>query len=261
MARNCAKKPHQNSTSTRLRKQSSSRPAKVRTSARLATRPRSASPPPACGHLEQTAHLPTKPTAAPAAPQAQPPANPRKPRLTVKSPARHKAAPPIFTAHKAPRPAKSPRPSRSTSPTQPPQPRERPLTPHSASAANQPPPNSQSPCAALPTATPPNLLATAQPTTFTTSKSFALAASAFSFRLQRASSSAPCPTSASAARRVFPEALLATHLCPKPSPVAHGEAVSAARGVRPCCHPTWWLIHLTASLGFQIPPIQSSRLL
>jgi len=50
-------------------KTTTSQPAKVHTSARLATQPRSASPLPACDHLEQSARVPIKPATAPPAPQ------------------------------------------------------------------------------------------------------------------------------------------------------------------------------------------------
>jgi len=121
-----------------------SQPAKVHTSARLATRPRLASPVLACDHTKRSAHLPAKPTTAQPAPQALPTANPPKPRLASKHHGRKKPRPPFSTANKAPRPASATRPNGSTAPPQLPQPQERPLTPHRASAANQPPLNFQS---------------------------------------------------------------------------------------------------------------------
>ncbi len=62
-------------------KTTTSQPAKVHTTERLATQPRPSSPLLACGHTKQSTRLPAKPAAAPAAPQALPNANPRKPRL------------------------------------------------------------------------------------------------------------------------------------------------------------------------------------
>ena len=84
------------------------------------------------------------------------------------------------------------------------------------------------------------MLATAQPATFATSKPFSLTAST-PFRLQCASSSPPCPTIASAARRCRPTNTAGNATSPDQSPRrAHSEAVSAARRVgrspTPCSH-------------------------
>ena len=210
MARNCGEKPYQNSTSIRLRKQALCRPAKVHTSARLATRPRSASPLLACSHLEQSARVPAKPTTAQPAPQTLTNRKPAKAPLGLQEPRQRNTAPPISppTTHHAL--------SQSLGQTaQPPQRRRFSRgkgRAHLAASLPRTRPAQFSKCATPATSTPPNSLATAQPATFAAPKSFGLAASAFSFRSQRASSSAPRPTIASAARRVFPEALLATLL-------------------------------------------------
>ncbi len=69
---------------------------------------------------------------------------------------------------------------------------------------------------------------------FAVPKLLALATSAFSFRLQRASFLCPCPTIASAARRRRPTTTAGDATSPdQPPRLAHGVAVSAARTVRP----------------------------
>ena len=218
LANNCGEKPHQHFTNTRLRKQALCRPAKVHTPERLATRPRSASPPPTCAHTKQSARAPAKPTTAQPAPQALPTANPPKPRLASKHHGRKKPRRPFSppTKHLA-----LPKPLGQTA--QPPQRRRFSRgkgRAHLAASLPRTRPAQFSKCATPATSTPPNSLATAQPATFAAPKSFGLAASAFSFRSQRASSSAPRPTRASAARRVFPKALLATLRRPKTAYVA-----------------------------------------
>ena len=232
LARNCGKKPHQNPTSARLKKQPllsllkftpqcGSQLARSRPHHRplAATRSNRLARPQSPPSLHQRHRL-------------WPTANLHKPRLALKSPARHKTAPPIFTAYRAPRPAPAPQPSGSTTPPQPPQPRERSLTPHSAPYTNQPPPNFQSPCAALPTATPPNLPATAQPAAFTSSKSCVLATSASSFRLLCASSSAPAQRWRQRHGVFTQKHCWRRYSAFKPPTLPHGVAVSAARGVR-----------------------------
>ena len=125
-------------------KTSTSQSAKVHTLARLATRPRSASPLLACGRSEQSARSPQKPATAQPAPRTLADRKPTKTPLGLKPPLPQEAAPPSFTADKDPCPAKASQPSDSTAPPQAPQPQEQPLTPHRASAASQPLPDFQS---------------------------------------------------------------------------------------------------------------------
>ena len=106
LASNCAEKPHQHSTSTRLRKQALCRPVKVHTTERLATQPLSASPLPTCSHLKQSARAPQKPTTAPPAPQTLANRKPAQTPLDLKPPRPQEAAPPFFTANRAPCTAK-----------------------------------------------------------------------------------------------------------------------------------------------------------
>ena len=120
-------------------------PAKVTNTKRLATRPRPASPPLACGHAKQSARSSQKLAAAQPAPWSLAERKPTKAPLGLQAPRPQEAAPPIFTAHKAPRPAKAPQPSRSTVLPQPPQPRERPRSPYSTFSADQTLPDFQSP--------------------------------------------------------------------------------------------------------------------
>ena len=204
----CGEKPYQNSTSTRLRKQALYRPVKVHATERLATRPRSASPLLACGRSEQSARSPQKPATAQPAPRTLADRKPTKTPLGLKPPLPQEAAPPSFTADKDPCPAKASQPSDSTAPPQAPQPQEQPLTPHRASAA-KPPPDFQSPLRfqlprrqtyprqlSRPLSLPQNHLASPLPLPL--------------FTFSALPPTTLRPTIASAARRVFPEALLAT---------------------------------------------------
>ena len=140
-------------------KTTTSQPAKVHTTERLATQPRPSSPLLACGHWEQASRLPTNPTTAPPAPQTLADRKLAKAPLGLQEPHENKAAPPFFTANKAPRPASATRPSRSTAPAQP-------LQPQGRAALTSPRPSHNPALArfskslALPTATPPNSLAT-----------------------------------------------------------------------------------------------------
>ena len=204
----CGEKPYQNSTSTRLRKQALCRPAKVHTSARLATRPRLASALPACGHLEQPARPPTKPITAQPAPQTLADRKLAKAPLGLQEPRQRNAAPPFFTANKAPCPDPAPGPNGLTAPPQPPQPQERPLTPHSAPATTQHPPDFQSSSLFRLRRRPTRLRRFSQ--RFHQPK--IIRPRCFRFLFSPSARFLPCPTITSAARRVFPEALLATLL-------------------------------------------------
>ena len=167
LANNCGEKPYQNSTSTRFRKQAVRRPAKVHTTERLATRPRLASPLPACSQsppLLSQHHSLFRP---------QTRANPAWPQTTTA--ARSRAA--LFHRQQSTSPRLSHSAKRLNCPTAATSAAR--TTAHaSPRLSRKPDPAQFSKSLALPTATPPNLLATVQPAIFTTPKSFALATSA-----------------------------------------------------------------------------------
>ncbi len=97
--------------------------------------------------------------------------------------------------------------------------------------SRKPNPTQFSKSLALPTATPLNLLATAQPATFTTPKAFVLATSASSFRLLCASSSAPAQRLRQRHGVFSQKHCWRRYSAFKPPTLPHGEAVSAERTV------------------------------
>ena len=192
-------------------KTTTSQPAKVHTTERLATQPRPSSPLLACGHTKQSTRLPAKPAAAPAAPQALPNANPRKPRLASNNhshkkprrpfspPTEHPALPqPLGQAPQLPQRRRFSR-------------RERPRATHRASPANQPPPDFQSPSLFQLPRRSTCLRRLSQPLSLP--QNHLASPPLLLFAFSALPSSPTCPTIASAARRVFPEALLATLPC------------------------------------------------